>query len=107
MRARVLGFRRWLGTLDPARVPPEAQDAAFRRLLPYAVALGLAPALVQAFGTVLAAGGPGSLWYSQVGHFTSDVTRAGSPSSSGGGGGGSSFSGSSGGGGGGGGGGSW
>ena len=106
MRARVLGFRRWLGTLDPARVPPEAQDAAFRRLLPYAVALGLAPALVQAFGTVLAAGGSGSLWYSQVGHFTSDVTRAGSPSSSGGGGG-SSFSGSSGGGGGGGGGGSW
>lgn len=111
MRARVTGFSQWLGTVHPAGLPAADEEAALRRMLPYAVAFGFAPALVQAFTPVLAGARYATgdwLFYQQIGTFTSDVDSAATPASSGGGGGGSGFSGgSSGDGGGGGGGSSW
>lgn len=110
MRARVLGFSQWLRTMRPAGLPPADEEAALRGLLPYAVAFGFAPVLVQAFTPVLAGAGfaAGHYWYyyQDIDRFTSDVSTASTPPSSSGGG--SGFSGgSAGGGGGGGGGGSW
>ena len=104
-RSQLLAFKRTLAGIDPARLPAEHREARLAGLLPFAVALGLAPQLAGSFAAAgVVAGGYASspAWWST---FAGDATRATTPSSSGSSSGGSS--GSSGGGGGGGGGGSW
>ncbi len=125
-RSQLIAFRRTLAKIDPSQLPPLEREAALDRMLPYAVALGLAPRLAAAFtpedgAAVEGSGGrtsakgligsvaPGTWWWAV---FAADATRATSSASPGGafseGSGGSGFSGgSAGGGGGGGGGGSW
>jgi hypothetical protein len=107
-RSQLMAFKRTLAGIDPTRLPPGQREAALAGMLPYAVALGLAPQLAAAFSAAgVVAGGHAyaynPLWWST---FAGDATRATSPASSSSGG--SGFSGgSAGGGGGGGGGGSW
>jgi uncharacterized membrane protein YgcG len=107
-RSQLMAFTRTLAGIDPTRLPPDRREATLAGLLPYAVALGLAPQLAAAFSAAgVVAGGyayaTNPLWWST---FAGDATRATSPASSSSGG--SGFSGgSAGGGGGGGGGGSW
>jgi hypothetical protein len=108
-RSQLIAFRRTLAGIDPARLPPDQREAALAALLPYAVALGLAPQLAAAFSAAgVVAGGhayvSNPLWWST---FAGDATRATSPASSSSGGGSGFSGGSAGGGGGGGGGGSW
>ncbi len=109
-RSRLLAFKRTLAGIDPTRLPPDQREATLAGLLPYAVALGLAPQLAASFSAAgVVAGGhayaSNPLWWST---FAGDATRATSPASASSSSGGSGFSGgSAGGGGGGGGGGSW
>jgi uncharacterized membrane protein YgcG len=108
-RSRLLAFKRTLAGIDPTRLPPDQREATLAGLLPYAVALGLAPQLAAAFSAAgVVAGGHAyssyPLWWSS---FAGDATRATSPVSSSSGGGSGFSGGSAGGGGGGGGGGSW
>ena len=99
-QSRLLAFKRTLAGIDPTVLPPEQREATLAGLLPYAVALGLAPQLAAAFSAAgVVAGGHAyssyPLWWST---FAGDATRATSPvsSSSGGSSGGSSgFSGGS------------
>jgi uncharacterized membrane protein YgcG len=108
-RSRLMAFKQTLARIDPTRLPPEQREGALAGLLPYAVALGLAPQLASAFlAAGVVAGGyaytSNPMWWST---FAGDATRATSPSSSSSGGGSGFSGGSAGGGGGGGGGGSW
>jgi uncharacterized membrane protein YgcG len=108
-RSQLMAFKQTLAGMDPGRLPPEQREAALGGLLPYAVALGLAPQLASAFlAAGVVAGGyaytANPMWWST---FAGDATRASSPASSSSGGGSGFSGGSSGGGGGGGGGGSW
>jgi hypothetical protein len=79
MRARVIGFRRWIGRLDPSRTPLDDQDATFRRLLPYAVAFGFAPRMVKVFAPTTSAAWqtPDTFYYNTISAFTHAVKRAG------------------------------
>jgi Predicted membrane protein (DUF2207) len=102
-RSQLIAYRQALTGIDPTRLPPDQRAAALDRMLPYAVALGLAPQVAAAFAGVGVVGEgyvtpyAGSTWST----FASDATSASTGSGSG-------FSGgSAGGGGGGGGGGSW
>ena len=81
-RTRLLAFKRMLAGIDPTVLPPEKREATLAGLLPYAVALGLAPQLAAAFSAagVVADGHVYStypLWWST---FAGDATRATSPS---------------------------
>jgi hypothetical protein len=107
-RSQLMAFESTLRGIDPGRLPADQRDGVLAAVLPYAVVLGLAPALATAFSAAgVVAGGyayaTNPLWWST---FSTDAVRSTTPSSSSGGG--SGFSGgSAGGGGGGGGGGSW
>ena len=108
-RSQLMAFKRTLAGIDPTQLPPDQREAALAGLLPYAVALGLAPQLASAFSAAgVVAGGhayvANPMWWST---FAGDATRATSPASSSSGGGSGFSGGSAGGGGGGGGGGSW
>jgi Predicted membrane protein (DUF2207) N-terminal domain/Predicted membrane protein (DUF2207) C-terminal domain len=108
-RSQLMAFKRTLAAIDPTRLPPDQREAALAGMLPYAVALGLAPQLAAAFSAAgVVAGGhayvSNPMWWST---FAGDATRATSPVSSSSGGGSGFSGGSAGGGGGGGGGGSW
>ncbi len=108
-RSQLMAFKHTLAGIDPTRLPPDQREATLAGLLPYAVALGLAPQLAAAFSAAgVVAGGhayvSNPLWWST---FAGDATRATSPASSSSGGGSGFSGGSAGGGGGGGGGGSW
>ena len=108
-RSQLMAFRRTLAGIDPTRLPPDQREATLAGLLPYAVALGLAPQLAATFSAAgVVAGGhayvSNPMWWST---FAGDATRATSPASSSSGGGSGFSGGSAGGGGGGGGGGSW
>jgi hypothetical protein len=83
-RSQLMAFKRTLAGIDPTRLPPDQREATLAGLLPYAVALGLAPQLASAFSAAgVVAGGhayvSNPLWWST---FAGDATRATSPASS-------------------------